>query len=155
MKKGTPLIIGVLVVIVVALIMGFVVAKMLTSGKLPQTVVEEQSQEVLPPVDASIMVDVTKSRTQSNAVLLSVKGMGGKMKTVAYELTYDSQGITQGVSAKPVEVEGKDVFERDIYLGTCSRNVCRPHPGVTKVSVTLLFIDMNGNKSQFAKDFTL
>lgn len=153
MQKNLPIIIG--IVLLAAGITGLVAYKTVLSPKPKPSIIEEQSQEVLPQVDASIMVAVTKSKTQSNAVLLSVKGMGGKMKTVAYELTYDSQGITQGVSAKPVEVDGKDSFERDIYLGTCSRNVCRPHPGVTKVSVTLLFTDIRGQKSQFSKEYSL
>ncbi len=152
MKKRMPIIVG--IIIITSLVVGYVAAKNIAGRKAPAVVVEEPVEE-LPPADASIMVDVVKSKTQANAVLLSVKGMAGKMKTVAYELTYDSQGITQGVSAKPVEVDGKDAFEREIYLGTCSRNVCRPHPGVTKVSVTLLFTDLVGKKSQFSKEYPL
>lgn len=152
MQKKLPLIIGILVVL--AGITGIVVYKS-ASGTKPPTVVETEPLETIPAVDASVVVSVAKSKTQSNAVLLSVKGLSGKMKTVAYELTYDSQGITQGVSAKPIEVDGKDAFERDIYLGTCSRNVCRPHTGVTKVSVTLLFTDLAGKKSQFSQEYPL
>lgn len=152
MKKAFPLIVG--AIIIISLVVGFLVARNLT-GQKSQPVVEEEPQEVLPLADSSILVDVSKSKSQANAILLSVKGLKGKMKTVAYELTYDSQGITQGVSAKPIEVDGKDAFDRDIYLGTCSRNVCRPHPGVTSVSVTLLFTDQSGQKSQFSKEYPL
>lgn len=152
MKNRLPIII--IAVVILAGASGLVLYKTAFAPKPKPQIIEEQ-MESIPPADSSILVDVAKSKTQANAVLLSVKGMAGKMKTVAYELTYDSQGITQGVSAKPVEVDGKDAFERDIYLGTCSRNVCRPHVGVTKVSVTLLFTDVNDKKSQFSKEYPL
>jgi hypothetical protein len=79
------------------------------------------------------------------------------MVSVGYELTYESQGLIKGVDSgsSAIDVTGKDTFERDIYLGTCSRNVCKPDPGVTKVSVVLKFTDKSGQKSQFSKDYDL
>lgn len=112
--------------------------------------------ETIEPIDPSIDVTITKSKVKDNTVVLSLKGLGGKVLMVAYELSYDSQGIVQGVTSKPLDVSGKDSFVRDdIYLGTCSRNVCRPHPGVKSVSVVLEVTNANGTKSQFSKDFPL
>lgn len=112
--------------------------------------------ETIEPIDPSIDVTITKSKVKDNTVVLSLKGLGGKVLMVAYELSYDSLGIVQGVTSKPLDVSGKDTFVRDdIYLGTCSRNVCRPHPGVKSVSVVLELTNANGTKSQFSKDFPL
>ncbi len=141
--------------IVLAVIGGVVAYKTILSPKPAKPVVEEQPIESLPAVEASVQIDVSKNKTKDNTVVLSVSGLGNKYSLIRYELSYDSQGITQGVTSKPLEVSGKDSFVRDdIYLGTCSRNVCRPHLGVKKVSVVLEFTDTSGKKSQFSKDYT-
>lgn len=150
----------VILVVVLGLLLGgtgFVVYKALTPApKIAQVVEEEAPVETLEPLDRAISVELAKSRVKDNTVVLSVKGMGGKMKTVAYELSYSSQGIVQGVTSKPLDVSGKDSFVRDdIYLGTCSRNVCRPHTGVKSVSVVLEFTSVSGTKSQFSKEYDL
>lgn len=155
MKRNVVLLIIVLVLLLGGT--GFVVSKALTTQAPVAHVVEREAPtERLEPLDPAISVAVTKSRVKENTVVLSVKGMGGKMKTLAYELSYTSQGIVQGVTSKPVDVSGMDSFVRDdIYLGTCSRNVCRPHPGVTSVSVVLEFTNASGAKSQFSKEYEL
>ncbi len=153
MQKKPAILIGVLLILAIGT--GVVIYKTAFSST-PKKVIEEPIQETLPPADASIQVDLIKSTAKANTVILSVKGMAGKMKMVAYELTYESQGVIQGVTSKPVDVSGQDSFTRDdIYLGTCSRNVCRPHPGVSKVSVVLEFTDSSGQKSQFSRDYPL
>ncbi len=156
MKKLSILFAGLAVLL---LITGFVVYKsVFTSKSAPEKqVVEEDVLEALPQVDAKVVVDVKKSSSKDNAVVMKVVGMGGKMESVGYELTYDSQGLIKGVNSgsKPIETVGKDDFEREIYLGTCSRNVCKPDVGVTKVSIAMEFTDSSGKKSQFVKDFDL
>ncbi len=136
---------------------GFVIYKALAPTPEVKQVVDEQVPvETLETLDPAIVVELTKSKLKDNTVVLSVNGLGGKVRTVAYELSYDSQGIVQGVTSKPLDVSGKDSFIRDdIYLGTCSRNVCRPHPGVKSVSVVLEFTNISGNKSQFSKEYPL
>lgn len=153
MNKKTGSIIGVIVVLLV--ITGVVVYKSVFSGKPATDMTEDITPTTLEPVDASISVDLTKSTTADNTVVVSVKGMGGKMTSVAYELMYESKGVTQGVTGKSVDVSGKDTFERDLYLGTCSRNVCTPHLGVTQVNLVLVFTDSAGKQSQFSKDYEL
>lgn len=136
---------------------GFVAYKALTpAAKIAQVVQEETPVEALEPLDPGVSVEVAKSRVKDNTVVLSVRGLGGKVRSVAYELSYSSQGIVQGVTSKPLDVSGEDSFVRDdIYLGTCSRNVCRPHPGVKSVSVVLEFTNASGTKSQFSKEYEL
>lgn len=154
MKNKNFFIIGSFVVVIVAAVVGITI---LTQPKKNVAVVmEEKFQEETVPLASTVEVSVTKSRTKDNTIVLTISGMQSKYSTVAYELSYDSLGIVQGVTTKPLDVTGKDIFIRDdIYLGTCSRNVCRPHPGVNKVSLVLEFTDSSGKISQFSKDYDL
>lgn len=150
----------IILVVVLGLLLGgtgFVAYKALAPApKIAQVVEEEAPAETLEPLDPGIVVELTKSRVKDNTVVLSVQGLAGKMRAVAYELSYSSLGIVQGVTSKPLDVSGKDSFVRDdIYLGTCSRNVCRPHTGVKSVSVVLEFTSVSGTKSQFSKEYEL
>jgi hypothetical protein len=154
MKNKMGILIGVLVVLLLGT--AGIVYKVLTPAKqTPKITPEDQIVEVLPQVDASVKVDVSKSKTADNTVVMNVTGLGGKMVSVAYELTYDSQGLIKGVNSgsKPIDTAGKDSFEREVYLGTCSRNVCKPDVGVKKVTVVLEFTDKDAKKSQFTKDY--
>ena len=142
--------------VVLLLITGVVLYKIVAPSKDVVPVVEEV-QELLPDADAKLVVTVSRSKTKENAVVLAVSALANKYATVAYELTYDSQGLIKGVNSgsKPVDVAGKDTFEREVYLGTCSRNVCKADAGVTSVSVALEFTDTAGKKSQMSKEFEL
>lgn len=142
---------------VLLVITGILVLKVTTSNKSNTPEVEDEIFEILPEVDASVLVTLAKSKSAANTVVLSVKGLGSKYSTVAYELTYDSEGLIKGVNSgsKPIDVSGQSGFEREVYLGTCSKNVCKPDPGVKKVTVVLEFTDSSGNRSQFSKEFNL
>jgi len=155
MNKKTGIIVGVLVLLLI--ITGVVVYKAVFSVKPATNVTEDITPVILPPVDSSISVDLIKSTSAANTVVISIKGLGSKMTTIAYEMTYDSQGLIKGVNSgsKPADVTGKNLFEREIYLGTCSRNVCKPDTGVSKVTLNLEFTDTSGQKSQFSQDYTL
>lgn len=156
MKKKTIIIIAVIVLL--AIVTGFLVYKAV-GNKAAAPIVEQQNLDGPTPIpaDPNLVVIATWSRSADNTVIISVKAMASKYQSVGYELTYDSQGLIKGVNSgsKPIDVTGKDSFSREIYLGTCSRNVCKPDLGVKTVSVALEFIDTVGIKSQFSKDFTL
>ena len=142
-----------LAVLVVAT--GFVVYKTLSAKPAP--VVEETVDTIsLPEVDSSVVATLTKA-AKPNAVTLKVTGLGSKYSTIGYEFSYESKGLIKGVNSgsKPTDVAGKDIFDREVYLGTCSKNDCTPDVGVTKVSVVLQFTDTEGKQSQFSKDFDL
>lgn len=137
-------------------ITGFVIYKAVAPAP-DSAPVEEEVVETLPEADPSIVVSAAVSKAKANTVILKVSNLGSKYSTVGYELTYDSQGLIKGVNSgsKPIEVAGQDGFEREVYLGTCSRNVCKPDLGVSKVSIVLEFTDASGKRSQFSKDFEL
>jgi hypothetical protein len=154
MKKKNFLIVCAVIGVIVVGIVGLKVLSW--PKKQAPTFVEETPVVELEPLATSVVVAVTKSKTKDNTLVLSIFGLQSKHTAVAYELSYDSQGITQGVTSKPIDIAGKDSFVRDdIYMGTCSKNICRPHPGVEKVSLVLEFTSASGKKSQFSKDFDL
>lgn len=146
----------VIVLAILGIATALVLIKVLSSPKREEPVIEEK-QEAVTPVDDSVAVDVAKSRSRDNTVVIAVTGLGGKFVSIAYELTYESVGLIKGVNSgsKLIEIGGKDTFEREVYLGTCSRNVCKPDPGVKTVSVVLQFTDLAGKKSQFTRDYDL
>lgn len=152
-NKTAVLIIGIIILLGIS---GIVAYKKLVRPASPP-IAEEPVEEILPPADESIKVDAIWSKSNDNTVLMSVQGLGGKIVSLEYEVTYESEGIIQGVNSgsKPIDVTGKDSFEREVYLGTCSRNVCKPHLNVKKVSVVLTFTAIDGKKSQFSQDYEL
>jgi len=154
MKNRKPLLIAGLVIVLGAV--GFFGYKALVPSQTPP-VVATPTPETLPPADESIKVEAAFSKSKDNTVVLSVSGLAGKITSVAYELTYESEGLIKGVNSgsKPIDVTGKDAFDREVYLGTCSRNICKPDAGVTSVSVVLEFTDSTGKKSQFSKEYEL
>ncbi len=152
MKKSLVWVLVGLIVIGAAVI-GYALVKGRQTTAPAEEAVEE---ETMIPADASIVADVAWSKVKDNTVVLSISGLKSGYKTVTYEVSYETQGVVQGVTSRPLDVTGQDTFTRDdIYLGTSSRNVCKPHTGVKKVSLVLEFTDMSGKKSQLSKDFEL
>ena len=154
MKKRVFLLVA-FVLLCTAGIVWYVVLRGQGTTALP--VVEEVAQESFEPLDPTVTVMVAKSRNRDNTVVLSVNGLSAKFEALSYELTYESQGLVKGVNSgsKPLAVAGKDAFQREVYLGTCSRNVCKPDGGVKSVSVVLEFTNASGKKSQFSKEYDL
>lgn len=156
MKSKIGIIVGVLVALLS--VTGFVVYQVLFTGSpTTQETTDQITPTSLPPVDAAISVDLVKTTTAPNTVTILIKGMASKMATISYELSYESQGLVKGVNSgsKPADVTAKDTFTRDIYLGTCSRNDCKPDIGVKTVSLVVEFTDTAGKKSQFTKEYEL
>jgi len=138
------------------LVTGVVIYKAV-APQSPDQIVEEDLEPTPMPVDSSVKVNLSKSRTKDNSVIISVSGLAGKYVSIAYELTYDSLGLIKGVNSgsKPIDISRQSSFEREIYLGTCSRNVCTADKGVKAVSLVLEFVDPAGLKSQFVSDYDL
>jgi hypothetical protein len=154
MRKS--IIIGIIILIVLVT-SGFFIIKAVNqkSSNLKVSQNVDPTPEIIPEVDSSIKVVV--KLIANNTVSMNVTGLDGKMKSMDYELTYDSQGLIKGVNSgsKPVDLIGKSEISRDIYMGTCSRNVCKPDLGVKTVSVVLELMSTNDKKSQFSQDFDL
>lgn len=155
MKLKTPVLAGILGVLL--LVAGVVAYKAAFATKpKPVATEEEEVVETLPAADAAISVSIAKSKVKDNTVVLSVSGLAAKYAKLSYELSYETQGIVQGVTSAPLDIADKGQFVRDdIYLGTCSRNVCKPHTGVKNISAVIIFTDTSGAKSQYTGEFEL
>lgn len=143
--------IGVLVLIIIVFMVGgyfFVQKSNLTSEVEKATGVGVSNNQ-------TVVVAVVRNSTKDNTLALSISGLQSNYMTVTYELSYSSQGLIQGITSRPIEITGKEGFVRDIYLGTCNKNLCRPHLGVNQVSLLLELTKLNGEKSQLSKDFDL
>src|SRR5260221_8154649 len=102
------------IVLVVALgLTGFVVYK--TVKKSFSVTPSSQSGDAAPtdqtePQNKDVAVDVVKSKNVENTIALSVSKLGSKYTGIAYEVTYESNGIEKGVNSgsKPIDISGKD-----------------------------------------------
>ncbi len=157
MKKTTLIALGLVVLLVITGGLVFAIMRRPKSTTKPVPVTENETPVALPTIDPSVQITVGETNGKANTITVAANGLANKVASVAYEITYDSEGLIKGVNSgsKPIDVAGKDTFEREVYLGTCSRNVCKPDTGVKAVSVVLEFTDTAGNKSQFTKEYPL
>ena len=155
MKKlsANKMFIGVVLLGVVALgVVGFGVWKFVFVPS-PETNVEEEQVE-LPPVDSSVKVDLV-ARDDKKAVNLKISSIPKGTESIEYELSYDtSAGLPKGALGTIRLKDNESSVEREILLGTCSRNVCKYDEGVTKISLVLRFNHPKGS-SQFQKEYEL
>lgn len=115
--------------------------------------VVQTPQEILPTIDSSVMIDLVP-RDDRKAVILRISNIPSGVTGIEYELTYEAKGgLPRGVLGR-IELKNNNFIDREILLGTCSRNTCVYDEGVTKVSLVLKFISPTG-QSQFQKDFPL
>lgn len=68
-------------------------------------------------------------RSDRRALIVNFSNLG-VVSSFSYELNYDSNGIPQGV-AGTVTPSGEGSTQRELLFGTCSRNVCRYHTGIS------------------------
>lgn len=103
-------------------------AAMPASAKAPVT-----APKLNPKFDA----DYISPKNVVLAYFTNVKGL----KNVSYTLTYKSNNVAQGVSGDFAPTS--TVVKKEIFLGTCSRNVCVPHKKIKniKLMVTFTFAD--------------
>lgn len=150
MKNKTALYVSIGVLVIV-LLGGFLVVKGLKKEAPPPP--QEVEQVELSPADPSIVVDL-KPKAAGTAVVLSISSIPSGTESVEYELSYlNEAGLPKGALGK-IELEGKTEVEREILLGTCSRNVCTYDKGVTSVKLVLRFNHPDG-ASQFSKEYPL
>lgn len=151
MKK--PVLMGIISVVLLGLGVGgyFVFAKKPAQKPVVQ---EEVVEDLIEPADPSISLTLTKHPSKANTMVLTVEGLKKEYASIAYELSYDSAGTSQGVISKALDVTDLERFTRDdIYLGTCSKNVCRPHPEVGPITAIVELTKANGKVSQLSKEF--
>lgn len=151
--KKQYIIIGVVIALVIAGISGFFMMR----GGAEQIVKQPQEQEedkVIPPVDSSVEVEVSPKEA-GKKIFLAISKIPEGTESVDYEVTYETKdGGLQGVSSS-IETEGKDSYEKDFVLGTCSTGgKCVYHQVSGPVKVSLKFNGSYGERI-FEKEFEL
>lgn len=69
-----------------------------------------------------------------------------KANSVTYTLMYQSSGVDQGVSGTLDSSNGNSLT-RELYFGTCSSGVCRPHGGLSNMKLEVTTELTNGKKT--------
>lgn len=112
-----------------------------------------REEEILPAIDPSVTISLTP-REDKRAVILKVSNIPDDVTTLEYELTYEAKGGLPRGALGRIDLKGSLSVEREILLGTCSRNTCVYDEGVEKVSLTLRFNGTLGRR-QFQKEYPL
>ena len=73
------------------------------------------------------------------------------VKTITYQMTYDSNKGPQGVSGT-IKPKTRNISRR-ILMGTCSKNVCTYHKNVTNVHISGNYTLKSGGTIPFEKQF--
>ncbi len=145
MKKAVLIIVPVLIILAVG---GFFFLKKDSSpqvGVEPTPVVEEIPVQSL--VETNLYGLSLSPRSDKKAVFLKITSFPEGVNTIEYELTYDAKEGPRGVLGT-INYKGEDKIQREILLGTCSKNVCRYDEGVKKVTLTIVFKGAKTEKFQ-------
>lgn len=135
---------------IIALIVGVttlvVVSKRTTapaSNTISQLEQSEDDMDIIPTAGPAVIVRL-ESVQPKKEVRLVVEGIPKGTKTIEYELTYstkeqESEGVFSTAKPEKGLTTFGSIFEREITLGTCSRNVCRYHDITSDIRVILKF----------------
>lgn len=93
-----------------------------------------------------------KPRFDKKAVFLKIASFPAQLSTIEYELNYEAKEGPRGVLGT-INYKNENSIQREILLGTCSKNVCRYDEGVTKVTLTIVF--KAGKTEKFQGQFDL
>ncbi len=106
---------------------------------------------VIPTVDSSVRVELNKL-SSGQEVLLKIENAPKNTQLIEYELSYDT--ISQGYQGVIGSFDGRpeQVYEKKIYLGTCSSGTCVPHQLKGKIKVSLKFSGNYGERV-YEKEF--
>jgi hypothetical protein len=92
------------------------------------------------PKVATAYINAVQVKTK-NVVRVNFSNLRS-VKNISYMLTYTGSGVGQGVSG--TLAPGKKVsLSRDLFLGTCSKNVCVKHTNAKniKLKVTINYVN--------------
>ncbi len=141
-----------------------ILALLLVSRKPAQAPVTKTSSLIesqydtkpIPTVGPDVKVSLG-SVTRGQEVKLVVDGVPADTTSIEYEFTYSTkEQESEGIFSTARPTKGDTVFpatfERQITLGTCSRNVCRYHVITSDITVRLKFEGKYGS-ALFEKKF--
>lgn len=116
---------------------------------------EITQEEVIPTVDNSVQVNLTKEQNASE-VVLSIKDFPPQTEKIEYELSYqtEAQGLQGVVGSIDYTAVEKNEYEKKITLGTCSSGKCVYHKVVGNIKLLLRFNGKYGMRI-FEKEYEL
>jgi hypothetical protein len=147
MDKKTKLMIGIGIGVIGLAIIGAVILskKQATAVKkdVSQLTQSEDDQEAIPTAGPGVKVELVPVVSKKE-IKLVVSGVPDKTTSIEYEFTYSTkEQESEGVFSTAKPEKGSEyfpkTFERQITLGTCSKNVCRYHNVTSDISVILKF----------------
>lgn len=96
------------------------------AGEVPKTAPKSPGSEV------GVSTKFSKDKQTLIVTFSNLK----KIKTLNYTLNYEASGISEGVvgNIKPTK---NNSLTRNIYLGTCSGKVCKPHKKIKNLKLQL------------------
>ena len=112
-----------------------------------------QEVEIKTPLQERPYVFLTPS-IDGREFTLDIERIKDEIKTIEYELVYDSQGLPRGVIGSIDLKDNEHQVQRKLTLGTCSKNVCKYDEGVEKGTLTLRLRSSLGVE-KFTSDFHL
>ncbi|RJR30295.1 hypothetical protein C4564_00915 [Candidatus Microgenomates bacterium] len=140
-------------VLVLVFLGGFFVVRGMTKPAAAPVEEEESMILDLPDADPSIVVSV-EPKSDGRSIILSVSEIPSGTESIEYELSYNTaEGLPKGALGK-IDVNGKTEVEKDVLLGTCSKNTCTYDEGVTMVDLVLKFNHPSG-ATKFTGQFSL
>jgi len=162
MQKNKKILIAIGLIVGAIVLVGVIIN--LTRPKTSVSVTKKTSKlaesqidsEAIPTVGPEVQVKIV-SIDPKKVVKLVVDGVPSNTTSLEYEFIYstseqDSEGVFSTAKPKEGLKSFPKSFEREITLGTCSRNVCRYHIITSKITVRLKFEGDYGSKL-FQKDF--
>ncbi len=157
MNKKTILPIAAIALVVIVLA-GYLLTRPAAPPLVKKTIQITQApeNEIIPTVGPEVQVSL-KPITPKQEIKLTIEGVPEKTTSIEYELTYstkeqESEGVFSTARPKEPATTFGTLFERQITLGTCSRNVCRYHAITSDMKVTVKFEGDYGSKL-FQKEF--
>lgn len=110
------------------------------------------TQEILPTIDSSVKIELVPTNKKKE-VILSIKNIPAKTKTIEYILSYETKdGGLQGVNST-TEITSP-TLEKKIILGTCSSGTCVYHQLKGNIKLDLTFRGDYGER-YFSQEYFL
>lgn len=81
-------------------------------------------------------------------IIIKIFGLGSRYAHIGYGFRYTTNGVQKNISTidTPINVQGKDDVEFQLYLGTCVNSVCTTDTKIADEWVLLEYTDISGKK---------
>lgn len=145
------------VVALVALLLGGGVFVLGNRGTEEPEQVESLDEEVVEvsPDEIGLKMEATPDNQSVRFMIGKAEGF----ENLEYELMYEADAETPDAEISRVQrgvsgtdtINGSTYTSEDLYLGSCSRNVCRPDKGINEVNL-LLILQKNDGKTYQVED---